>query len=484
MMTTPIVPLQLLVGGRWRDGAGPEIVSSNPARPSEVVARGASASGSDVGAAIAAAAAARDEWRRKPHHERGAILRKAASVLEVNAAALGAELTREEGKTLTESTAEVHRAAQILDYYGSEADRECGELYASPRGGESILVTRHPLGVVAVITPFNYPLAIPAWKIAAALTYGNTVVWKAASVVPLLAQRLAQALVEAGLPDGVLNLLQGAGTIGQAMIEHDEVDAVTFTGSNAVGRALIARCGVTATPLQAEMGGKNAAVVLADADLDVALDAVVAGAFRAAGQRCTATSRSIVHADIADEFITRLVDRADQITIGEPLDPATEMGPVVTEAARASIAAAVTAAESDASRLTTRTLSPDIDQGHYLTPTVLELSDTCASLWQEEIFGPVLAVVRATSTDDAFRLANDGQFGLSCSVFTQDSGTTLRAIDEIEVGVLHINSESGGADPHVPFGGAKRSAFGPKEQGRAAREFFTSSRTIYLRSGR
>jgi acyl-CoA reductase-like NAD-dependent aldehyde dehydrogenase len=483
MTETPAL-LKQLIGSQWRDGRGKAHQSTNPAHPTEIVAQGANATDADAAEAVAQASSAGDKWRRTPHHERGAILRRAAVALADRADVLGVELTREEGKSLAEGIGEVRRAAQILDFYGSEADREVGAIYASPRKGESILVNRHPIGVVGVITPFNFPMAIPAWKIAPALTYGNTVVWKPASVVPLLAQRLAEALVDAGLPPGVLNLVVGPGHVGQSIVDHPAVDAVTFTGSTSIGRSLIASCGQMAKPIQAEMGGKNASIVLADADLDVAVVDVLAGAFRAAGQRCTATSRLIVHAAVADEFLAALVARVDAMTIGDPLDPTNDLGPVVTSAARDEIFDAVASAGPEVSRLTSGAPPAGLDNGHYLSPSVIELRGTDHPLWRDELFGPVLSVMRCNTVDDAFRLANDSEFGLSCSLYTNNMADTLRAMDELKVGILHVNSETGGADPHVPFGGTKASSYGPKEQGRAAREFFTTLRTTYLRADR
>ncbi|MEV6926713.1 aldehyde dehydrogenase family protein [Dactylosporangium sp. NPDC051485] len=476
--------LQLLIDGEWRDGSGPLLRSVNPAHPHETVAEGATATGAEVERAVTAAAAAADGWRRTPHHDRGAILARAAVALRTEADAFGVELSREEGKLAAEGIGEVRRAAQILDFFAAEANREAGELYASPRAGESIVVSRHPVGVVGVVTPFNFPIAIPAWKIAPALSYGNTVVWKPASVVPLLAQRLARALTDAGLPDGVLNLVVGAGSLGQAIVEHPLVDAVTFTGSTTVGRSLIAACGAVAKPIQAELGGKNAAIVLADADLPAAIDDVVAGAFRASGQRCTATSRLIVQADVADQVMEGIRARIESMVLGDPTTAGTDVGPVITGDARDSIAAAVRAAGSGTRLLTAGDLLPDIDAGHYVRPTLVEVSDTRDPLWTDEIFGPVLAVTRVPDADTALRLANDSPFGLSCALFTSDLAVTLHAMAELRVGVLHINSETGGADPHVPFGGTKASAFGPKEQGRAARDFFTSMRTVYLQGRR
>jgi len=424
-------------------------------------------------------------------HERGAVLLRAAAHLESYAEAWGQELAREEGKTLAEGIGEVSRAAQILRYYGNEGDRPAGEVFSSPRQGERILVTRRPLGVVGVITPFNFPIAIPAWKIAPALVYGNTVVFKPASLVPLLAMRLVQALDEAGLPPGVLNLVFGPAELGNDLLEQPDLDGVTFTGSTRVGRAISGRAAQMGIPVQAEMGGKNAAIVLADADLELAVEQVLFGAFRSSGQKCTATSRLILQEAIADEFLERLQGRLRDWVVGDPVDPATHMGPVVSAASAEQIRAGIRSALEQGGKLVCGSY-PDREEdraslGCFLRPSVLEIpAGTEAeknTAWRDELFGPVLAVRRATDAQDAFDLANESEFGLSAAVFTQDTTRVLSAIDELDVGILHINSESAGADPHVPFGGTKKSGYGPKEQGSAAREFFTHSTTVYLRGG-
>ncbi|BBZ34730.1 aldehyde dehydrogenase family protein [Mycolicibacterium confluentis] len=478
--------IQHLVGGAWFDGSGDAVRSVNPTRPSVVVAEGAAATVSDVDAAVKAASEAFAAWAATPLHQRGAVLLAAADVVDRNAEAWGLELATEEGKTRAEGVGEVRRAAQILRYYGNEGDRQTGEIYASPRAGEQILVTRRPVGVVGIITPFNFPIAIPAWKIAPALVYGNAVVWKPASTVPLLALRLAQALTEAGLPPGVLNLLVGGSALGDAIVGHAGIDALTFTGSTGVGRRIAAAAASRGVPAQAEMGGKNAAVVLDDADFDLALEQVLLGAFRSTGQKCTATSRLVVTDGIADEFLAALVARAQALVVGDPTDDATQMGPVVSESARESITAGIeTAARQGANLLTGG--APYTDgvrgEGYFVAPTVVEIGDTPADVWTEELFGPVVAVRRAADPEEAFRLAEDSEFGLSAAVFTQDLTRALQAVETLDVGVLHVNSESAGADPHVPFGGAKKSGLGPKEQGGAAREFFTHTTTVYLRGG-
>ncbi|MBU3706377.1 MAG: aldehyde dehydrogenase family protein [Mycobacterium sp.] len=474
-----------LVNGRWCEGRGATVRSFNPTRPDEVVAEGNSAIGSDVDDAVAAAGDALRGWASTPIHSRGAVLAAAAAVVDLNAEGWGLELATEEGKTRLEGVGEVRRAAQILRYYAAEADRAAGEIFASPRAGEQILVTRKPVGVVAVITPFNFPIAIPAWKIAPALVYGNTVVWKPASSVPLLAIRLAQALTEAGLPPGVLNLVIGSADLGDALVNHDGIAAITFTGSTGVGRRIAAAAAARGVPVQAEMGGKNAAVVLDDADLDLALEQVMLGAFRSTGQKCTATSRLILTEGIADRFVENLVQRADALVVGDPTDDRTQMGPVIAASAQSSIVSGVDAARAQGAAVLTgggAYSDGPLSQGYFVAPTIVEL-DRPADVWNEELFGPVLAVRRARDPGEAFALANDSEFGLSAAIFTQDLTRAVQAMEHVDVGVLHINSESAGADPHVPFGGAKKSGLGPKEQGSAAREFFTHTTTVYLRGG-
>ncbi|OLP01984.1 aldehyde dehydrogenase [Mycolicibacterium porcinum] len=478
--------IEHLIDGRWLPGSGAALLSVNPARPSLIVAQGSNARSADVDAAVDAATAATPAWAATPMHRRGAVLVSAADVVDRNAEAWGLELACEEGKTKAEGIGEVRRAAQILRYYGNEGDRQAGQIFSSPRAGEQILVTHKPLGVVGVITPFNFPIAIPAWKIAPALIFGNSVVWKPASTVPLLAIRLAQALTEAGLPAGVLNLLIGGSDIGNAIVEHPGVDAVTFTGSTGVGRRIAAAAAARGIPAQAEMGGKNAAIVLDDADIDLALEQVMLGAFRSTGQKCTATSRLIVTDGIADQFLDALAERAAALTVGDPTDDATQMGPVINDTAHQYISTGIqTATAQGASVLTGGLPYADgpLAEGYFIAPTIVALDGTPADVWTDELFGPVLAVRRAADADAAFAMANDSEFGLSAAVFTQDLTRALQAVEQIDVGVLHVNSESAGADPHVPFGGAKKSGLGPKEQGGAAREFFTHTTTVYLRGG-
>jgi acyl-CoA reductase-like NAD-dependent aldehyde dehydrogenase len=480
MTHTETVPLRLLIDGQWTEGAGQELESTSPANPGHVVAAGGTATETDVLTAMAAARAAVAGWAATPMAERGGYLSRAAGIVSANAEAWGSELAREEGKTSAEGKAEVLRAAQILTYYSAEGDRLAGEVFSSPRRGEKILVTRKPLGVVGVITPFNFPIAIPAWKIAPALVFGNTVVWKPASTVPLLAMRLARALVEAGLPAGVLNLVIGPGALGNGIVNHPDLDGLTFTGSTGVGRKLAAAAAGRGVPIQAEMGGKNASVVLDDADMELAVEQVLFGAFRSTGQKCTATSRLILQEGIAQKFLLRLGERLTAWKVGDPRDPSVQMGPVVSSAAADEIRAGIAASIAQGASIAFEGDVEGLGEA-FVAPTVLELPAGDNNAWREEFFGPVLAVRRAATSEDAFELANDSEYGLSCALFTQDLSKVLEGMERIDVGILHVNSESAGADPHVPFGGAKKSGYGPKEQGGAAKEFFTHTTTVYLR---
>jgi alpha-ketoglutaric semialdehyde dehydrogenase len=475
------------IGGQWEAaGATQAIPVTNPAT-GEVLAKAPLSSATDVGKAVAAAAAALPAWRRTPAGDRIQPLFRLKALLDANYTEIARLITQECGKTLAESEGELKRGIENVEVASGIPSLMMGANLEDIASGIDELMIRQPVGVVGVITPFNFPIAIPAWKLAPALVYGNTVVWKPASTVPLLAIRLAQALSDAGLPAGVLNLLIGGSDIGDAIVGHRDIDAITFTGSTAIGRGIAATAAARGVPAQAEMGGKNAAVVLDDADLDLALDQVMLGAFRSTGQKCTATSRLIITDGIADRFLSALTDRARALVVGDPTDDATQMGPVVNESALKSISAGIdTAAAQGATVLAGGKPYTDgpLAAGYFIAPTVVELSDGPADIWTDELFGPVLAVKRAADADEAFVLANDSEFGLSAAVFTQDLTRALQAVEHIDVGVLHVNSESAGADPHVPFGGAKKSGLGPKEQGGAAREFFTHTTTVYLRGGR
>ncbi|SDU78769.1 aldehyde dehydrogenase family protein [Jiangella alkaliphila] len=478
------VTIENLIDGRRSTGSGAEIRDENPSRPDDLLATGRAAIVEDVDAAVSAARGAVASWARLPMPERAGVLTRAAAIIDEHAAEWGAELSREEGKTRPEGVGEVAHAADILRYFAGEATREQGEVFASPRPGERILVVRRPVGVIGAITPFNFPIAIPAWKLAPALVYGNTLVWKPSISVPVLAMRFAQALQEAGLPAGVLNLVIGEPDVGPALVDHAGIDALTFTGSTAVGRSVAARLAARGVPFAGEMGGKNAAVVLPDADLELAVEQVARGAFRATGQKCTATSRVIVDTTIADEFLARFAERAAAVRVGDALADGVDMGPLVHAQAKQRVTEAIGRARSDGLAgvyVPAPYTEGDLAAGHFVPPAVFELPDERHELWSRELFGPVVGVRRADDTAHAMRLANDSDYGLSAALFTRDLDQALAAIDDLHVGVLHVNSESAGADLHVPFGGMKGSGLGPREQGGTARDFVTETTTVYLR---
>lgn len=485
-MSAP-VKLRHHIGGARVPGAGARWRSVNPARPGEAVGAGRLADAAQVTAAVDAAATAAAEWAAAPIAERAAILRGAAAILRGNAADWGAELAAEEGKTRAEGVAEFARAAAVLDYQAGEDGRDAGEVHHSPRVGERIEVLRRPLGVVALITPFNFPVAIPAWKAAPALVHGNTVVLKPSPLAALPALRLAEALERAGLPPGVLNLVLAEPPDTDPLLADPRVAAVSFTGSTAVGRGIAAACAARGVPVQAELGGKNPAVVLADADLDLAAAQVLAGAFDSAGQKCTATSRVAVVREVAGEFTRRLVAGARARVLGDPLAEAVDLGPLIGADARGRALAGVRAAVDAGAQLLAggdAAAPADCPDGWFLEPTVLRVPDAANPAWVEELFAPVLAVLVVDDAEAAFTAADAGELGLSAAVFTDSATAMGRAVERLETGVLHLNSATTGADPHVPFGGAGASGYGPREQGRAAREFFTRPVTVYLAGGR
>jgi aldehyde dehydrogenase (NAD+) len=473
------------IGGEWQGATGgstnPDV---NPARTDDVVAVFPSAGREDAARAAEAAARAFPGWARTPMPKRGEILLKAAGLLEQRLDEVAEALTREEGKTLAESKGEVARGVSLFRYYAGEALQPTGEIYPSASATTVLYAERVPLGTVALITPWNFPIAIPAWKVAPALAFGNTVVLKPAELTPLTAWHLADVLEKAGLPPGVLNLVVGKGSqVGQALVESPHVKAISFTGSNVVGTKLATQCVEKGIKFQLEMGGKNPVVVLPDADLDKAVELTVAGAMLSAGQKCTATSRVIVHRDVAASFKERLAARASALKVGDGMKPDTYMGPLVSADAEKTVLDYIEIGKREGARLLAgggKLKGEGYDRGFYVAPTVFDGVRAEMRIAQEEIFGPVVGVLEAAGFDEAVALANQTRFGLSASVVTRDLGLALRFIREIEAGIVHVNSQTAGAEPQVPFGGFKHSSSGTREQGKAAREFFTQIKTVYL----
>lgn len=473
------------INGEWRGAASGETFENrSPADTGDLVGNFASSSKEDVAAAIAAAAEALADWRRTSPIARANILFKAAEVLASRADRIGRELTREEGKTLKEGVGETNRAVQILRYYAGEAQQPDGEHYPSLSPTTLLYTMREPLGVVAVITPWNFPIAIPTWKIAPALAFGNTVILKPASYTPLCAVRLVEALADAGLPPGVLNLVTGsAADVGDPLVRDPRVTGITFTGSNEVGMGLKKIAAETGAKLQLELGGKNPAIVLADADMDHAVTNVIAGAMMSTGQKCTATSRAIVDRKVAERFTDQLANRIGALNVGNPLDEATQIGPLISEEAAERVASEIEKAKSSGSTLLVgggRPSSNGTGSGHFVTPSLFGDVASDSRLGQEELFGPVLGILPVDSFEEAIGVANNVRFGLSASIFTRDLGRALHFAREIEAGIVHINSETAGAEPQVPFGGMKGSSSYSREQGKSAREFFTQVKTVYM----
>jgi acyl-CoA reductase-like NAD-dependent aldehyde dehydrogenase len=478
-MSASAIELTSYIRGEWRAGAE-TLEDRNPARPSEVVAEVRAADAALADAAAAAAADAFAAWRDTPPPARGDVLRRAADLLERRADDVGRDLAREEGKTVAEAVGETTRAVAILRYFAGQTLEPDGETYPSHSAATFLYARREPVGPVAAITPWNFPIAIPAWKIAPALAYGNTVVWKPAEIVPLTAVHFARALADAGLPPGVLNLVLGrSADVGETIVRHDALVAITFTGSNEVGRRIQLAATERGKKVQLELGGKNPAIVLADADLEQAAEQVARGAFLSAGQKCTATSRVIVEAAVLGDFAERLVERARSWRVGDPLDPETTVGPLASEAQLDRVSRYLDVAREEGA---TSLAGADgaAGEGYYVRPTVLADVAPESPVASEEIFGPVAALLEASSYEDAVAQANDTPFGLTASLFTRDLGRALRFAREARAGVVKVNQETAGLEFQVPFGGTKQSSSGSREQGKVARDFFTEWKTVYV----
>ncbi|HET9016534.1 MAG TPA: aldehyde dehydrogenase family protein [Thermomicrobiaceae bacterium] len=473
------------VGGEWVDPTGDELrPDQNPADTREVLGEFPRSGEADVQRAVDAAAAAFPAWRRTSGPQRAAILTRAAEILERRAQEVGEALTREEGKTIGEGVGEANRGAQILRFFAGEPLRALGETYSGSNPETFLFTERVPLGVVGVITPWNFPVAIPIWKLAPCLAYGNTAVFKPAELTPLTAHLITEVFAEAGLPAGVLNLVHGPGdVVGEALARNPGVNAITFTGSNAVGRHLYHVASEHGAKVQLELGGKNPVIVAADADLNQAVEITTSGAMRSTGQKCTATSRVIVVEPVLKEFTDALVARARSLRVGPGLDPANYLGPLVSAERRRAVLDYVEVGKREGARLLTGgepPAGPQYAHGHYVAPTIFADVDPTMRIAQEEIFGPVVGVIPARSLDQAIEIANGVGFGLSAALVTRDIRRAFDFIRAIEAGVVHVNSETAGAEPHVPFGGMKGSSSYSREQGRAAIEFFTQLKTVYL----
>ena len=470
-----------LIGGEWIEGASSK-PNRNPSDVTDVIGEYAQADAAQTLAAIAAARQAFPAWSTGSIQQRFDILDKAGTEILARKDELGALLSREEGKTLPEGVGEAARAGYIFKFFAGETLRLAGERVPSVRPGVDVEITREPIGVVGLIAPWNFPIAIPAWKIAPALAYGNTVVMKPADLVPGCSWAIADILARAGLPAGVFNLVMGRGSVvGEAIISSPDVAGVSFTGSVATGRAIAAKLLARMAKVQLEMGGKNPLVVLDDADLGVAVNAAVQGAYYSTGQRCTASSRLIVTQGIHDRFVRALSERLAALKVDDALAPGTDIGPVVDESQLAQDLEYVGIGKAEGAKLAAggERLSRAKD-GYYFAPALFTETTNDMRIAREEIFGPVAAVIRAKDYDEALALANDTEFGLCSGVVTTSLKHASHFRRHAQAGMVMVNLPTAGVDYHVPFGGRKGSSYGPREQGRYAAEFYTTVKTAYI----
>jgi len=474
------------VNGTWYHPASTDITRNiNPADTSDVIAEFPLATAADVRRAIGVAKAAWSGWRKTPGPERGRVLWRAAEIARRRADEIASTLTREEGKILREAKGEVTKGISLLEYYAGEGFRMHGRTLPSEARDCFAYTLRQPLGVVGLIAPWNFPWAIPVWKSAPALVAGNCVVFKPSELVPATAALLTEIYEEAGLPPGVFNMVVGSGpVVGEAMVQAPELRAISFTGSNRVGGELYVKAAKRGAKVTCEMGGKNAVIVMPDADLDKAAAAIHGGAFGSTGQRCTATSRVIAHPDIKQALVDRLVASAEQIKVGPGLDAAMDMGPSIADTQWRTVMGYIDAGRQEGARLLTGGHRPDhLAQGWFIAPTIFDDVQPGMRIFQEEIFGPVLSVATATSLEDALAKANGVEYGLTTSIFTQDINTVMRFVEDVEVGMVHVNEPTVGGEAQLPFGGTKSTGVGEREMAEEGLNFFTEIKTVFVNYG-
>jgi acyl-CoA reductase-like NAD-dependent aldehyde dehydrogenase len=476
--------LKNFVGGEWRESRGRRVADFNPADASEIVAEAPASTAAEAAEAVAAAERAFEGWRHTPAPVRGQILYRVQRRMEEQRDVLAEALTREEGKTLAESLGEVQRAINVIEFFAGEARRITGETIPSELPNNFCYTIKQPVGPVAIITPWNFPIAIPIWKIAPALVSGNTVVFKPASLTPLTATLIAGTFQDCGLPPGVLNVVFGGGReVGDTIVKHPAIRAVSFTGSNDVGTALYQAAAARGIKCQCEMGGKNPIVILADADLDLAVESTVQGAFGSTGQRCTATSRAVVVDSIADEFLERLEARTAKLVVGPGMDPKTHIGPSVDDSQMKTVLDYVQIGKSEGARLVRggeRLTGNGLDRGHFVNPAIFDRVTPEMRIAQEEIFGPVLSLIRVPDVARALDVANGVRYGLSASVYTNDVSNMFKFVERLDAGILHVNSPTVGGEAHIPFGGMKATGVGLREMGRVAIDFYTELKVVYV----
>lgn len=471
------------IGGEWTTG-GPYQPNINPSDLNDVVGEYAVGDAAAVAAAVAAARDAFATWSLSTPQQRFDVLDAAGSRILARRDELARLLAREEGKPIGEATGEVVRAGHIFKFFAGEAVRAAGEVVPSVRPGMTVEITREPVGVVGLITPWNFPIAIPAWKIAPALAFGNTVVFKPADLTPGCAWELVKILEDSGLPKGVLNLVMGPGSVvGDAIVKAREVDAVSFTGSVATGRRIAVACVENGKKVQTEMGGKNPMVVLDDADLETAVAACINGAYFSTGQRCTASSRLIVTDGIHDRFVAALTERMAGLRVGHALDEETEIGPVVDQRQLDQDLEYIAVAAAEGGKVYGGERVQRPTPGFYLSPALVTETTSDMRINREEVFGPVASIIRVPDYETALALANDTEFGLSAGICSTSLKYVSHFKRHVQAGMVMVNAPTAGVDYHVAFGGRKASSYGPREQGSYAKEFYTTVKTTYVNPG-
>ncbi len=471
------------VNGTWYHPASTHVTRNvNPADTSDVIAEFPLATAADVGRAVAAATAAWRGWKKTPGPERGRVLWRAAEIARRRADEIARVLTREEGKILKEAKGEVMKGISLLEYYAGEGFRMHGKTLPSEARDTFAYTLRQPLGVVGLIAPWNFPWAIPVWKSAPAIVAGNCVVFKPSELVPATATLLTEIYDEAGMPPGVFNMVVGKGSIvGEAMVAAPELRAISFTGSNQVGGDLYVKAARRGAKVTCEMGGKNAVIVMPDADLDKAATAIHGGAFGSTGQRCTATSRVIAHPDVKRALVDRLVASAEKIKIGPGLDEAMDMGPSVADSQWQTVLDYIDVGRKEGARLLTGGSRPEhLTQGYFIAPTIFDDVVPGMRIFKEEIFGPVLSVAVASSLEEALAQANAVEYGLTTSIFTQDITAVMRFVEDVEVGMVHVNEPTVGGEAQLPFGGTKSTGVGEREMAEEGLHFFTELKTVFI----
>ncbi|MGC2295289.1 MAG: aldehyde dehydrogenase family protein [Candidatus Dormiibacterota bacterium] len=474
-----------LIAGQWQAAdQGETFESVNPARRSDVLGRFAKGGSRDIDLAVRAAVAAQPEWARTPVPARAEVLARVGRILEERKEELARLMTREMGKVLTEARGDVQEGIDMAKYMAGQGRNPVGEVVPSELRNKRAFTERVPIGVVGCVTPWNFPLAIPCWKLMPALLAGNAVVFKPAEDTPLLAIKLAEVLVEAGLPNGVLGLVTGFGEdAGAALVEHPQVRAISFTGSVAVGQQIAATCGRLGKRVSLELGGKNAMLVSADADLELALEGALWGAFGTTGQRCTATSRLIVNRQVLQSFSDELVRRVGQLRLGDGLEPTTDVGPVINQAQLQRIHGYTEVGRHESARLLTGgSIATDgaLAEGNFYQPTIFGEVAGDMRIAQEEIFGPTAVIIPADDLEESIRIANGTHYGLSVAIYTKDIDRALHAVDLLEAGIVYVNAPTIGAEIQLPFGGTKWTGNGHRAAGTTALDEFTEWKSVYI----